>query len=63
MSFLAEVNQEGVTVLFIDQNVRRALGRAHRGYVPQSGRVSLAGPGDAILRHPELERIHFTRRR
>jgi branched-chain amino acid transport system ATP-binding protein len=63
MAFLAEVNRDGMTVLFIDQNVRRALSRAHRGYVLQSGRVSLTGTGDAILSHPELERIYFTRPR
>jgi branched-chain amino acid transport system ATP-binding protein len=49
--------------MFIDQNVRRALGHAHRGYVLQSGRISLAGTGEEILRHPELERIYFSRRR
>ena len=48
-------------MLFIDQNVRRALTRAHRGYVLQSGRISLAGTGEDILRHPELERIYFSR--
>lgn len=63
MSFLTEVNREGTAVLFIDQNVRRALSRAVRGYVLQSGRVSLAGTGEMILNHPELERIYFSRGR
>ncbi len=61
MEFLCEVNAAGVTVVFIDQNVRRALARAYRGYVLQSGRVALTGRGEEILRHPDLERIYFTR--
>lgn len=63
MAFLREINAAGVTVLFIDQNVRRALGQAHRGYVLQSGRVVLAGLGEQILSHPHLERIYFSRTR
>lgn len=62
MQYLAEINADGVAVLFIDQNVRRALQHAHRGYVLQSGRVVLAGGSAEILSHPELERIYFTRR-
>ncbi len=63
MAFLKEINASGMAVLFIDQNVRRALSHAHRGYVLQSGRVSLEGTGTAILSHPELERIYFARPR
>ncbi len=61
MEFLLEVNGRGLAVLFIDQNVRRALRHARRGYVLQSGRVALEGPAEAILGHPELERIYFSR--
>jgi len=63
MQFLTEVNQSGVAVIFIDQNVRRALAHATRGYVLQAGRVALVGPAATILADPELERIYFSRRR
>lgn len=63
MDFLREINADGLTVVFIDQNVRRALANARRGYVLQSGRVILAGTGESILADPELERIYFTRSR
>jgi len=62
LQYLLEINASGVALLFIDQNVRRALQHAHRGYVLQSGRVVLAGASAEILSHPELERIYFTRR-
>lgn len=61
MEFLLEINARGLGVLFIDQNVRRALRHAKRGYVLQSGRLALEGPAEAILSHPELERIYFSR--
>jgi branched-chain amino acid transport system ATP-binding protein len=60
---LVEVNRGGTTVLFIDQNVRRALSHADRGFVLQSGRIVLSGTGASVLAHPELERIYFTRTR
>jgi branched-chain amino acid transport system ATP-binding protein len=63
MEFLLEINARGVAVIFIDQNVRRALQYAQRGYVLQSGRVTLSGTAEAILSHPELERIYFARAR
>lgn len=63
MEFLLEINAGGTTVIFIDQNIRRALKHARRGYVLQSGRVTLSGTGEAILNHPELERIYFARAR
>jgi branched-chain amino acid transport system ATP-binding protein len=63
MRCLVDVNRGGTTVLFIDQNVRRALGHANRGYVLQSGRIVLSGTGASVLAHPELERIYFTRTR
>lgn len=46
---LEQVNEEGTTVLLIEQNVRRALELADRGYVLQSGRVVAAGSASDLL--------------
>ncbi|HXH84937.1 MAG TPA: ABC transporter ATP-binding protein [Candidatus Tectomicrobia bacterium] len=54
---MLRVNAEGVTVLFIEQNVERALGIARRGAVLESGRTVLAGPSAELLRSPEVRRI------
>jgi branched-chain amino acid transport system ATP-binding protein len=59
MSLLREINAAGVSILFIEQNVRRALTHAHRGYVLQTGRVVLQGRGEELLGNPELERVYF----
>ena len=54
---LRAVNREGVSVLFIEQNVERALGLAHRGYVLESGRTALTGRAEALLRSPDVRRV------
>jgi branched-chain amino acid transport system ATP-binding protein len=54
---IRRINGEGVTVLFIEQNVERALGLAHRGYVLESGRTVLEGRSAELLRSPEVRRI------
>ena len=54
---IKRINAEGVTIVFIEQNVERALALAHRGYVLESGRVVLDGPASELLRSPEVRRI------
>jgi branched-chain amino acid transport system ATP-binding protein len=54
---IRRINREGITVLFIEQNVELALSIAHRGYVLESGRTVLDGRADALLRSPEVRRI------
>jgi branched-chain amino acid transport system ATP-binding protein len=51
------INQEGVALLVIEQNVERALGIAHRGYVMASGRTVLEGRAEDLLRSPEVRRV------
>ena len=52
---IAEINQQGTTVLLVEQNALQALNVAHRGYVLQTGRVVLSGTG-AELRQNETVR-------
>lgn len=59
MELLREINARGVSILFIEQNVRRALQYAHRGYVLRTGRVVLQGRGEELLANPELERVYL----
>jgi branched-chain amino acid transport system ATP-binding protein len=46
---LREINQRGVTMLVVEQNVRAALAHAHRAYVLQTGRVVAEGPAAELL--------------
>jgi branched-chain amino acid transport system ATP-binding protein len=54
---IKRVNTEGVTVLFIEQNVELALSIAVRGYVLESGRSVVDGRSAELLRSPEVRRI------
>jgi branched-chain amino acid transport system ATP-binding protein len=54
---IARINAEGVAILFIEQNVERALGLAHRGFVLESGRTVLEGRSAELLRSPEIRKV------
>jgi len=50
-------DEEGMTVVFIEQNVELALGLASRGYILESGRTILNGTSGELLRSAEVKRI------
>ncbi len=54
---MTRINAEGVAILFIEQNVERALGIAHRGFVLESGRTVLEGRSVDLLRSPDVRRV------
>lgn len=56
---IRRINESGVTVLLVEQNVRQTLGIAHRGYVLSGGRVVASGSADELSRHPELLAAYF----
>jgi branched-chain amino acid transport system ATP-binding protein len=49
--------EEGIGVVFIEQNVELALRLADRGYVLESGRTILTGPSAELLQSDEVKRI------
>ncbi len=50
-----QIHQGGTTLLLVEQNARRALKLASRGYVLEAGRLVLEGPADALLHDPRVE--------
>ncbi|MGX9962293.1 ABC transporter ATP-binding protein [Roseomonas sp. F4] len=46
--------QEGLTVLLVEQNANQALRLAHRGYVLVTGRITMSGSGAELLARPEI---------
>jgi len=46
---IRQINDEGVTVLLVEQNAAQALGLAHRGYVLETGEIVLSGSGQELL--------------
>ena len=54
---IKRVNADGVTILFIEQNVELALSIASRGFVLESGRTVVDGRSSELQRSPEVRRI------
>jgi branched-chain amino acid transport system ATP-binding protein len=52
---IRRINAQGVTILLVEQNAPMALGIADRGYVLESGRIVLDGPGRALLDDERVE--------
>ncbi len=51
---LKEINQTGLTILLVEQNVRQALRIAHRGYVLETGKIVLTDSGANLLNNPKV---------
>ncbi len=51
---IQEINETGVTVLMIEQNVKTGLQYADRAYVLEDGQTRFSGPADNILDRPEV---------
>ncbi len=51
---LREIHSEGITIFLVEQNVRQALKIAQHGYVLESGRIVLHGPGATLMDDPKV---------
>jgi branched-chain amino acid transport system ATP-binding protein len=54
-----DVFAQGVTVLLVEQNASRALAIANRGYVMESGLISMTGPGQDLLNDPKVRAAYL----
>ena len=53
------VSGEGVTILLIEQNAKLALEVSHRGYVMESGEITLAGDAKQLLHDPKVRAAYL----
>ena len=56
---LQEVHAQGVTVLLVEQNASRALAIADRGYVMDSGLITMTGAGRDMLEDPKVRAAYL----
>ncbi len=56
---IAQVNKSGTTVLMVEQDVQVALEIAHRGYVLETGRISLEGEARGLLNDERVKRAYL----
>lgn len=53
------LNQEGITILLVEQNARLALKASHRAYVLETGKITLQGKGQELLHNDEVRRSYL----
>jgi len=53
------VSEEGVTVLLVEQNAKLALEASHRGYVMESGLITLADVARTLLENPLVRKAYL----
>ena len=56
---IKKLNDEGVTILLVEQNARMALGIADRAYVLETGRISLEGDAKDLLANPKVKAAYL----
>jgi branched-chain amino acid transport system ATP-binding protein len=53
------INQEGMTVLLVEQNVMHTLSICHRAYVLENGRIVMEGTGRDLLNNPHVKEAYL----
>lgn len=56
---IREINQQGVTILLVEQNANMALKAANLGYVMETGRITLTGTGAELLENEEVKAAYL----
>lgn len=56
---IRKINQEGVSILLVEQNVRYALNNAHRGYILENGRIVLEDEGRKLLENEQVRKSYL----
>ncbi len=54
-----DIHSQGVTVLLVEQNASRALAIANRGYVMESGLITMTGEGKTLLNDPKVRAAYL----
>ena len=58
-STIREINEQGTTILLVEQNALQALSIANRGYVLQTGEVVLTGPANELIQNEMVRKAYL----
>ncbi len=58
-SIISEINEEGTTILLVEQNARMALQIADRAYVLETGKIVLDGPAKELAAHDDVKKAYL----
>jgi branched-chain amino acid transport system ATP-binding protein len=56
---IKEINQQGTSILLVEQNALMALSVAHRAYVLETGRIVLSGAAREIAENPQVKEAYL----
>jgi len=56
---LVDINKKDVTILLIEQNAQMALQVAHRGYVMETGKMSLEGKAEDVAQNEQIKKTYL----
>lgn len=58
-SIINDINEQGTTVLLVEQNARKALSIADRAYVLETGNIVLEGDAESIINDPAVKKAYL----
>jgi len=58
-SIIRQINQQGVTILLVEQNANMALHTADRGYVMETGKITMSGTGNELAENDEIKAAYL----
>ncbi|MGB9826850.1 MAG: ABC transporter ATP-binding protein, partial [Desulfofundulus sp.] len=58
---ISSLHRAGQSVLLVEQNAKKALQVADRGYLIENGKVILSGKADGLATHPQFVGAYFGR--
>ena len=53
------INEQGMSILLVEQNLHKALAIAHHGYVIQTGRIVMQGSGQELLNNEDVKKAYL----
>jgi branched-chain amino acid transport system ATP-binding protein len=56
---IKSLNEQGITILVVEQNIRHALELAHRAYVLENGRIVLEGKSADLLQNDHIQKVYL----
>ena len=56
---IGEINNQGISILLVEQNARKALGIAHRGYVLETGNITISGLASDLKSNKKVQEAYL----
>jgi len=56
---IKEINEQGMTILLVEQNAKAALQLANRGYVMETGKIVMQGPASVLEKDPGIKKAYL----